>query len=154
MSWVNDPAVTFYFAKLGSISRAEEAVFIQGLIDSPDDEVYSIFEGDQYVGQVSLNIHRPSGVGRLGVLLPQHAWGRGIAKRAVALLLDRAFSKGLNKVWLQVRTDNAKGLHLWPSMGFRLEGILRDEYFVNDRFYDMARFAVLKSEWLSRENLA
>ena len=148
MTWVNDPEVTFYFARLGHVSREEEAAYLQKLIDSPTDEVYSIFDGDEYLGQVGLNqIYRPAQVARLGILLPQHAWGRGVAREAVSKLLDLAFEGGLHKLWLQVRTDNAKGLHLWTSMGFRLEGIMREEYRVNGRYYDMARLALLETEW-------
>ena len=46
-----------------------------------------------------------------------------------------------------MRSDNAKGLGLWTAVGFRCEGILRDEYYVQGRFHDMVRLAMVRSDW-------
>ena len=149
MSWVNDPEVTFYFARLGrEISRAEEEAIVRRLIDSETDIIYSIFEEDEYVGQIGLSqIYWPAKNARMGAMLCRKAWGRGIVKRAAQALLARAFQQhGLHKVWLIVRADNEKGRHIWSSLGFTQEGMLRDEYFVHDQFYDMVRFGLLKTD--------
>ena len=53
MTWINDPEVTFYFARLGrKISRSEETRIVRGLIDSKTDRIFSIFEGESYVGRL------------------------------------------------------------------------------------------------------
>ena len=83
----------------------------------------------------------------MGAMLRRDAWGRGIVKQAARLILDKAFQEhGLHKVWLIVRADNEKGRHIWTSMGFRQEGMLRDEYFVNERYYDMVRYGLLETD--------
>ena len=80
-------------------------------------------------------------------MLCRKAWGRGIVKRAAKQLIQTAFHEhGLHKIWLIVRSDNAKGRYIWSSLGFRQEGMLRDEYFVNDHFYDMARYGLLSTD--------
>ncbi|MFT4624024.1 MAG: RimJ/RimL family protein N-acetyltransferase [Myxococcota bacterium] len=150
MTWVNDPEVTFYFARIGEpITRAAERTYLEGLLASTTDRVWSIFDDDAYLGQIGLsNLYWPARNGRLGVMLARHAWGRGVAKQAAKLLLTEAFGAlNLHKVWLIVRSDNAKGLGLWTGVGFRCEGILRDEYHVHDRFYDMVRLAMVRSDW-------
>ena len=146
MTWVNDPEVTFYFAQLGKqITRDEEAEMVARLMASETDHVFSIFAGATYLGQIGISkIYWPAKNGRIGIMLPRHAWGRGIAKAAAQLLIRRAFGPlGLHKLWVIIRADNAKSLHLWESLGFRREGHLRDEYYVNDRYYDMVRLARL-----------
>ncbi len=153
MEWVNDPEVTFYFARIGQpITRDEERIFLERLIASPTDRVFSIFEGQSYLGQIGLShIYWPARNGRLGVMLARHAWGRGVAARAAALFLAEAFGPlEIHKVWAIVRSDNAKGLSLWTKVGFRCEGILRDEYFVQGRFHDMVRLAMVRSDWEAR----
>ena len=150
MTWVNDPEVTFYFARLGrEITRDEEAEMVKTLIESETDILYSIFEGDEYVGQIGLsNIYWPARNGRMGIMLCRRAWGRRIGRRAAHLLLKRAFGElGLHKVWLIVRSDNEKGRRIWTSVGFQEEGLLRDEYFVKEKYYDMVRFGLLAPEY-------
>ncbi len=149
MTWVNDPEVTFYFARHGvEITRDEEAAYIERLIESETDRIYSLFDTSGYLGQIGLSqIYWPARNGRLGIMLPRTSWGRGIASAAARLLLREAFdTMDLRKIWLIVRSDNAKGLHLWTKVGFRCEGILRDEYFSRDQFYDMVRLACLAQD--------
>ena len=169
MTWVNDPEVTFYFAELNRvITREAEARFVQGLIDSDKDHVFSVFDAGglrpakpvadgvapppsmpDYVGQIGLGqIYWPARNARLGVMLPRYAWGRGVAQAAAAALLDHAFDVlELNKVWLIVRCTNAKGLHLWTKVGFQCEGVLREEYFSQGRYHDMMRLSILRRDW-------
>ena len=154
MTWVNDPDVTFYFAQLSkTISRAEETAYLSQLIQSKSDIVYSIFEGEVYLGQIGISkIFWPARNGRIGITLARHAWGRGVASRAINLLLEEAFyTHKLHKLWVIIRSDNPKGIHMWTRQGFRCEGVLRDEYFVNDRFYDMIRFCCLLSDYESQQ---
>jgi len=149
MTWINDPEVTFYFARMGQdITRAEEEKVIQKLITSETDLMYSIFEDDAYVGQIGLSqIYWPARNGRLGAMLCRAAWGRGIIQRAAELILDAAFGEhALHKVWLIVRADNEKGRHIWSTLGFKQEGVLRDEYRVHGRYYDMVRYGLLKAD--------
>jgi len=153
MTWVNDPEVTFYFAELGrEITREEEAAYVEKLIASKTDRVFSIFGPDGYLGQIGLaKIYWPARNGRLGIMLPRHAQGRGVASAAGRLLLRTAFSDlGMHKVWAIIRSDNPRGLYLWTQLGFRCEGVLRDEYFVQDRFYDMVRLACTEADFLAR----
>ena len=146
---IRDP---FYFARLGQeITREEEAEVVQKLIASKTDIVFSIFEGEEYLGQIGLSqIYWPARNGRLGIMLCRHAWGRDVARRAAKSLLDYAFGPaGLHKVWLIVRSDNAKGRYIWSSIGFTEEGLLREEYFVQEKYHDMVRYGLLESDLVS-----
>jgi diamine N-acetyltransferase len=149
MTWVNDPAVTFYFARLGAtITREEERLMVARLVASDTDRIFSIFEGEAYVGQIGISkIYWPAKNGRIGIMLPRNAWGRGIAQAAARLLMTEAFGPlGLHKLWVIIRADNDKSLHLWARLGFTREGHLRDEYYVNERYYDMVRLARLAND--------
>lgn len=170
MTWVNDPEVTFYFARAGEpITREAEARYVSGLMGSATDRIYSIFVDAPlppprvpladdaprppqtvpgYVGQIGLSqIYWPARNGRLGIMLPRYAWGRGVAQAAGRALLEVAFGElELNKVWLIVRSSNAKSLHLWTKVGFSCEGVLREEYFSQGRYHDMMRLSILARE--------
>ncbi|OGF37885.1 hypothetical protein A2482_02345 [Candidatus Falkowbacteria bacterium RIFOXYC2_FULL_48_21] len=53
----------------------------------------------------------------------------------------------LHKVWLIVREDNERAKFIYQRAGFSVEGTLLDEYFVNDRYYNMLRMAMLDRQF-------
>ena len=122
MTWVNDPEVTFYFAGLGkqAITREAEAAYVERLLASPTDRVFSIVGDTGYLGQIGLSkIYWPARNGRLGIMLPRYAQGRGVGKVAAYLLLQRAFGQlNMHKVWVIIRSDNPKGCRFGRSWGF------------------------------------
>lgn len=149
MSWINDPEVTFYFANLsGEITREQEEAYLRVLLTSQTDKIFSIFENDEYVGQIGISkIYWPARNGRIGLMLKREAWGRGLSQVAIRLLIDKAFGDlNLHKLWVIIRADNEKGLYLWKKMGFTPEGILRDEYFVKGKFHNMVRLGLLTTD--------
>ncbi len=150
MSWVNDPEITFYFASMKKeITKEEELQFLKSLIASKDDEVYSVFDEGEYVGQVSINkIDWMGEVGRIFLVIAKEKQGNGYAKLILKSIQDKAFNEiGLNKLYLIVRPDNAKGIHIYKQCGFDTEGVLRQEYKVNDQRFDMKRMSILKEDW-------
>ena len=75
------------------------------------------------------------------LLLNTIVWG------VVGALVAYAFDDlDLNKVYLQVFTTNEKGLKLWTKVGFKVEGVLRQHYFVNGAFHDMYSMSMLRAE--------
>jgi diamine N-acetyltransferase len=96
---------------------------------------------------VSINqIYWPAKNGRLFVVVRREMQGRGYGPRAVAKLLDVAWSElGLRKVWLIVRRDNRSSQAMYLKLGFDFEGVLRDEYFVGGTWFDMVRMAIVRS---------
>jgi RimJ/RimL family protein N-acetyltransferase len=150
MTWVNDREVMQYFANRQSeISPADERRYLEELARSPNDRVYSVFtdgpEGEGYVGQVSLNqIYWPAKNARLFAVVRRERQGQGLGTASVRALMQLAFGElGLRKVWLIVRSDNRSAQAMYLRLGFDFEGVLREEYCVGGRFYDMVRMASL-----------
>lgn len=151
MTWVNDHEILTYFAnRQTDVTRDEEQKFIEQLIASKTDRVYSIFfkeeDAETYLGQCSLNqIYWPAGNGRLFVVIRKQAQGWGYGTRAIEALLKKAWSElNLHKVFLIVRKDNRHAQAMYLKLGFEFEGILRDEYCVNGKYYDMVRMGIIR----------
>ncbi len=145
MSWVNDHEVLHYFAnRQASITRDEEARYLQGLITSKTDRAYSIFSGDDYIGQCSINqIYWPAKNGRLFIVIRPQAQGQGHGSEAVSALLDLAWRElHLHKIWLIVRRENRNAQAMYLKLGFDFEGVLLDEYRVGNTYFDMVRMAI------------
>src|SRR5262249_36979579 len=111
-----------------------------------NDRAYSIFAGDCYLGQCSLNaIYWPARNGRLFIVIRREMQGHGYGPAAVEALLDLAWRQlELHKVWLIVRRDNRAAQAMYLKLGFDFEGVLRDEYCVSGRYFDMVRMSILR----------
>lgn len=150
MDWVNDPEVNQFFASMKKQhTREEELAYIESLINSKTDRVYSVFDRDEYIGQVSINqIHWQSGEGRLFLVINKKHQGRGYARRILKEIEDIAFIYlGLHRLYLIVRPENEKGLQIYHGCGFRQEGYLHEKYFLDGKWMDMIQMAVIKPWW-------
>ena len=150
LEWANDPAVTgnSQFFREPS-DRKRIARFILEHETSEECAYFAAFvrEGD-YVGNVFLiNMNRTHRHAQAGITLKQAAWNHGYAKELMRALVSFAFEDlDLNKVYLQVFTTNEKGLKLWTKVGFTVEGVLRQHYFVNGAFHDMYSMSMLRED--------
>jgi RimJ/RimL family protein N-acetyltransferase len=148
MTWVNDRDVMQYFAQRQErISEEEEKRYLESLIASKTDRAFSIFSGEEYVGQCSVNqIYWPARNGRVFLVVRKAMQGKGLGSAALTALVARAFGEEMNlhKLWLIVRRDNRSAQAMYLRAGFEFEGMLRDEYCVQGKFFDMVRMAILR----------
>lgn len=147
MTWVNDHEVMQYFAnRQKDISEAEERSYIEKLVASPNDRAFSVFDGDLYVGQCSINqIYWPARNGRLFVVIRKGVQGKGYGSDAIRLLLGHAWNVlDLHKVFLIVRKDNKVAQARYLKLGFDFEGVLKDEYCINGHYFDMVRMGIIR----------
>ena len=152
MTWVNDREVMQYFAeRQDQIDEVRERAYLETLVASPTDRAYSVFAGDaddeaSYVGQCSVNqIYWPAKNGRVFLVVRKSMQGRRHGAAAVAALIALAFGPlDLHKLWLIVRRDNRHAQAMYLRAGFEFEGVLRDEYCVSGRFFDMVRMGIVR----------
>lgn len=147
MTWVNDREVMQYFAqRQDAIEEAEEREYLRTILTSKNDRLYSAFAGDHYIGQCSINqIYWPARNGRVFLVVRKQMQGKGFAPAMLAALVARAFEElDLHKLWLIVRRDNKRSQAMYLRAGFEFEGVLRDEYRVNDRYFDMVRMGIVR----------
>jgi diamine N-acetyltransferase len=70
--------------------------------------------------------------------------GRGVGRAALRLVLDHAFGAlGAHRIWLDVKPDNARARHLYGSLGFEEEGLLRDALRTADGYEPLVLMAKL-----------
>ena len=131
--------------------RAEEA-FIEKTNASAHDVLFGIVvqETDQLIGSTGLNQidfrnHRAS----FGIMVGEKgAWGKGYGTEATALVVRYAFEKlYLNRVQLHVYEYNLRGIRAYEKVGFRREGVLRQEHVYDGRLWDTVVMAILREEW-------
>jgi ribosomal-protein-alanine N-acetyltransferase len=101
------------------------------------------------VGTVLLfRFEEPSARIELGYALGRAQWGQGIAREALAAVLDAAFGPlGLRRVEAQVQPDNHASNALLARLGFQREGLLRQRWVAKGRAYDVNAWGLLAAEW-------
>jgi RimJ/RimL family protein N-acetyltransferase len=67
------------------------------------------------------------------------------------VLLHYGFTmRNLHRIWLDTTASNEAALRSYAAAGFVEEGRLREAAFVNGRYVDAVRMAVLRSDWEAR----
>jgi ribosomal-protein-alanine N-acetyltransferase len=72
---------------------------------------------------------------------------QGFMTEALGPIIDHGFYKmKLHRIEALVGPDNTPSLKLLATFGFKQEGVLREHYFVNNRFEDSILFSKLAGE--------
>lgn len=77
--------------------------------------------------------------------------GEGYGREAMVALLEFAFKElQMNRVWLDVYPHNTMGIALYEKLGMKREGILRQNYYSEEKGYlDQIIYSILRSEYKS-----
>lgn len=150
--WINDPEVTRFLQIYRPMNLPAEEQFIDKANQGEHDLVLGIAmrATDQLVGGIGLHAidfkDRHAGVGiMLGV---KDEWSKGYGGEAIQLLVRHAFETlNLNRVWLRVYEYNERARRCYERIGFRLEGVLRQDHFIQGRYWDTLTMAILREEW-------
>lgn len=86
----------------------------------------------------------------IGYMIDPALHRQGIATEAVTAMLDFCFSGlGLHRLQAFIHPDNRASIRLIEKLGFRREGLLRDNLRVGEAWRDDLLYALLAAEWRS-----
>ena len=75
----------------------------------------------------------------------------GLAEESCKLLLDYAFSDiGLNKVWTEIYEFDQKKYNLFEKIGFSQDGILRQNYWFEGKWWNSIILSVLNKDYTNK----
>jgi ribosomal-protein-alanine N-acetyltransferase len=84
----------------------------------------------------------------IGYDLSPGFWGQGYMTEALRVVISNGFERmRLNRIEALVYIKNDRSIQLLQRLGFKQEGILRDYFYVDGKFYDHYIFALLRREW-------
>lgn len=95
------------------------------------------------------NINRETNKGELYIFVNPEAQNGGIGTQATMLLCRYGFEQlRLNKIYLETNEDNLSARHIYERCGFKLEGVLREEYKKSDSIMlSRLYYGLLKKEF-------
>jgi RimJ/RimL family protein N-acetyltransferase len=147
--WTSDDAIRDGLGlRTASTREGTEQWIARALVD---DTIcaFAIHDGDAHVGMVVLDrIDHQVGTARLHIYVGvPEARGRGIGRGATKLAVARAFGElGLHKVWLTVHARNVRAIATYVSVGFQVEGVLRDEFLLRGERVAALYMGILRSD--------
>jgi ribosomal-protein-alanine N-acetyltransferase len=92
----------------------------------------------------SKNVRR----GEIGYDLNPAYWGQGIMTEALRAVLRYGFEKmDLNRIQAVIDSENVRSQKLVQRLGFKKEGVLRQNSVFKGQFRDDACYSLLREEW-------
>lgn len=124
-------------------------LYEQGRRDGTRDG-YAVIDGETgtFLGIAGLVDIRPdAGQGEIGYALAPEARGRGIATRALQIVTRYALDElGLERLELQIATDNDASMRVAEKCGYTREGVLRSLYIKPGRRGDFVIYGRLRGD--------
>jgi len=75
--------------------------------------------------------------GEFGISILKDYWGNRIGYNLLSQLIEWVKdSKVVKKISLEVREDNTSAIALYKTLGFKLEGTIRKNFYADDKYYD------------------
>jgi len=82
------------------------------------------------------------------VLISQSYRNRGLGSEAIQLFVQYGFEElCLHKISLEVFSFNPRAERVYTKIGFKLEGIKREDFKYNDEYIDTKIYGLLRSEY-------
>lgn len=158
LTWINDQETTLY---MGSGRFPQTAGSLKEYIDSFRDKngmLLGIFvnKDKTHIGNITLqHIDWINRFAEIGILIGNEKYrGKGYSKEAIRLVAEHAFNKlNLRKVYAGMIEGNEISKKAFESVGFKVEGVFRSHFYLNDSYLDCYRLGLLKEEFLSRKSI-
>lgn len=156
VQWINDPCNN-RFLHYDLPLETEKTLKWYHATKDRSDRYDAVIELDgEAVGVIGLlNIDLKNRKAEYYITLGEEkAKGRGAAAHASRLLLKYAFEQlHLNRVYLFTETENHPAQRLFERLGFRKEGVLKNDLFTRGRFVDRFAYALTREQFFSGTKL-
>lgn len=108
-----------------------------------------LFEGERIIGTLGCHAVNPRmQSAEIGYWLTADRTGRGLMTRAVRAMIDYLVGpRGVHRVVIKARDDNAPSIAVAQRLGFQYEGTERAGMRLNEAFHDVVVYSLLAPEW-------
>lgn len=121
----------------------------EGALTPERGVTWAIEAGGELVGRTSMfGFDELSRNAEVGLGFGSEHRGKGYGRETLRLLLDFGFGyRNLHRIWLECSAENEPALRAYRAVGFVEEGRLREHAWIDGRYVDVIRMAVLRGEW-------
>lgn len=154
LEWMHDIETAEYFrADMLNKTEADILEFIEqsDLVLTDGKSIHYAIAGDknEYLGTISLKkINLRDRNAEYAISLRKMMRGKGVGYIATKEILRLAFDEfDLEKVYLNVLTDNERAIRLYEKCGFAFEGEFRNHLFLGKHYRNLRWYAMLKEDY-------
>jgi len=119
----------------------DEIKVIEGYAENLNSIMYIALDDKKVVSIGNLSAskrERTKHISVLGISVLKSHWGQGIGKRMMNNLIEFAIqAPDTRYIHLDVRSDNAKAIHLYESVGFKKNSVIPNMMFIKDEYFDI-----------------
>jgi RimJ/RimL family protein N-acetyltransferase len=146
--WINDPEVIKYTSIFHPVSEMEQKEWFSTLTQQKNRYLLGIEakEGGKLIGTCGFNdVNHVFRKAELFLKICEKSmWNRGYGTETLELLMDFGFSDlNLRRIWLRVLSDNERAIKLYEKAGFLIEGILKDDHFIQGNYKNVVIMAYI-----------
>ncbi len=151
VEWLADGEVTRWLAEMSAPPTLdEEYEWYERRRSDPDSLMWAIETADgRLVGSTELRLEPVRRKAEFGIVIGDKSqWNGGLGTEALRLVLAYAFGEAeLNRVELTTAEENERAIRCYEKVGFRREGLKRQDRIVEGRFGNTLVMSILREEW-------
>jgi len=145
---LSDPRATRYWSTPPHETREQSLAWLTAMVRSPPELAADFvveFEG-RVVGKAGF--YR---LPEIGFILSPDVWGRGMAREAVAAVIDHVFAeRGLTELTADVDPRNEASIRVLEGAGFRKTGAAERTFQIGDAWVDSLYYSLDRETWRRR----
>lgn len=148
--WMCDPTISQNLGLRSEPSAERTEAWITTALQDSSINAYAVLLNGQHVGNVILDhVDTYLSSARLSVYIGEpSARQSGVGATGLYLTLQHGFAQMLlHKVWLTVHSRNFRAINTYSRLGFVLEGILRDEFWLDGQRMDALYMGLLSRDF-------
>ena len=154
VEWLSDAGTTGNLTMRAPLSMPLEERWFEGMVERQGRDGYHfvicLLADGRAIGVASLfELDAVNGQAGFGIFIGDEAMrGRGYGTDALDAIVDFGFGElRLERIWLDVFTDNGRAMRSYEKAGFVLEGTQRRAFYRRGAYRDTHRMSLLRSEW-------
>lgn len=155
MKWRNIEDYKKHFREYRDLNcDMQEKWYETKVLNDPNTIMFSIrrIEDDELLGCCGLCyvnwIHRHADLSLYIGWNEAYIDDEGYAEESCKLLFDYGFNQiGLNKIWTEIYEFDTKKKELYDKIGLKTDGILRENYFYDGKWWNSIILSILKSDF-------
>ena len=154
-----EPMILAGWKERAPLSLAQSAARMDRLVTDQGKDYYTflicLLADARPIGEVGLaDLDPVNGSAQLGIFIGEvDEWGKGYGTDAVNAIVGFGFAElRLERIWLEVWTENPRARRAYEKAGFVLEATLRNDRYEGGRHTSGHVMSILRDEWLSRSS--
>ena len=147
VKWLNNPNINRFIGDIlgQKTTIKKETQWFDDYQKNKTKKFFTICDNNKPIGFMGLsNINVVNRNADLFIVIGESEYrGKGVGKKAVKWLVDYGFEKlNLHKINLGVIKNNIAAVKLYKSIGFKVEGEMKDEVYFEGKFNDFLSMAI------------